>query len=140
MDEESSLLGKPWTYKLEIKRAADLPVFCDLAYVEYDFFGEPCTTEAVQQTTYSPVFDYIKIHHISSVTEEFLKFLKGSMEMRIHVTQHLENPPVRTYALTHSTYIYTDTSIYYIYAPILTYTHTYIYTPIRIKSVLPMRL
>ena len=53
--------GKPWTYKLEIKRAADLPVFCDLAYVEYEFFGETFTTEAVQQTTYSPVFDYTKV-------------------------------------------------------------------------------
>ena len=100
-------------YKLEIKRAADLPVFCDLAYVEYDFFGETFTTEgasssssllclllvhvcvctctslvhlcglfnlglltlcrcrilvrnaAVQQTTYSPIFDYVKVHPLS---------------------------------------------------------------------------
>ena len=61
IEGEDDLLGKPWTYKLEIKRAADLPVFCDLAYVEYEFFGETFTTEAVQQTTYSPVFDYTKV-------------------------------------------------------------------------------
>ncbi len=44
IDDEASLIGKPWTYRLEIKRCADLPVFCDLAYVSYDFFGEACTT------------------------------------------------------------------------------------------------
>lgn len=36
--------GKPWTYRLEIKRAANLPVFCEMAYVSYDFFGEAFTT------------------------------------------------------------------------------------------------
>jgi hypothetical protein len=36
--------GKPWTYRLEIKRATNLPVFCELAYVSYDFFGESFTT------------------------------------------------------------------------------------------------
>ena len=93
IEGEDDLLGKPWTYKLEIKRAADLPVFCDLAYVEYEFFGETFTTEAVQQTTYSPVFDYSKVHHVSSVTPEFLKYLKGSVEMHVHVTQHIAAPP-----------------------------------------------
>ena len=38
-------------YKLEIKRAADLPVFCDLAYVEYDFFGETFTTEGASSSS-----------------------------------------------------------------------------------------
>lgn len=31
---EEDLIGKPWTYQLTIQRAADLPVFCDLAYVQ----------------------------------------------------------------------------------------------------------
>ena len=44
IDSEDDLLGKPWTYRLEIKRSADLPVFCEMAYVSYDFFGEACTT------------------------------------------------------------------------------------------------
>ena len=48
---------------------------------------------AVQQTTYSPVFDYVKVHHVSVVTPEFLKFLKGSVEMTVHVTQHISAPP-----------------------------------------------
>lgn len=92
VDDEASLIGKPWTYRLEIKRCADLPVFCDLAYVSYDFFGESFTSEAVQQTTFSPVFDYTRIHHIPSVTQEFINYLKGSIEMQIHVTQHVEPP------------------------------------------------
>lgn len=115
IDSEDDLLGKPWTYKIEIKRSADLPVFCEMAYVSYDFFGEACMTgkilsvllkkimsnrcvlcvEAVQQTTYSPVFDYSRIHHIPNVTPEFIKYLKGSIEMQIHVNQHVDPPPDR---------------------------------------------
>jgi hypothetical protein len=44
VDSESDLIGKPWTYRLEIKRACDLPVFCEMAYVSYDFFGETFVT------------------------------------------------------------------------------------------------
>ena len=51
-----------------------------------------CFTEAVQQTTYSPVFDYSRVHHVSSVTQEFIDFLKGSVEMQIHVSQHIDPP------------------------------------------------
>ena len=75
---------------MEIKRASDLPVFCEMAYVEYEFFGETFTTETVQQSTYSPVFDYSRIHHIERVTPEFINFLKGSVEVHVHVTPHVE--------------------------------------------------
>lgn len=44
IDSEEELIGKPWTYRLEIKRCADLPVFCEMAYVSYDFFGETFNT------------------------------------------------------------------------------------------------
>lgn len=43
-DISQELIGKPWTYRLEIKKASDLPVFCEMAYVQYDFFGETFTT------------------------------------------------------------------------------------------------
>ena len=33
------------------------------------------------------------MHHVSSVTPEFLKYLKGSVEMHVHVTQHIAAPP-----------------------------------------------
>jgi hypothetical protein len=90
IDSEEQLLGQPWTYRLEIKRSTDLPVFCEMAYVSYEFLGETFTTEAVQQLTYSPMFEYSKIHHVPSVTPEFIQFLKGSIEMQVHVTQHIE--------------------------------------------------
>jgi hypothetical protein len=93
IESEDDLIGKSWSYRLEIKRAADLPVFCEMAYVSYDFFGETFTTEAVQQQTYSPVFDYTRVHHVGHVTKEFVDYLKGSIEMQIHITQHLDNPP-----------------------------------------------
>jgi hypothetical protein len=48
----------------------------------------------VEQTTFSPVFEYKKVHHIPCVTPEFIKYLKGAIEMQIHVTQHIEPPAV----------------------------------------------
>ena len=90
--EEADLLGKPWTYRLDIVHAADLPVFCEMAYVEYDFQGETFTTEAVQQTTFSPRFEYSRVHHVPKVTQKFIDTLKGSFEMRVHVTQHITPP------------------------------------------------
>jgi len=48
----------------------------------------------VEQTTFSPVFEYKKVHHIPNVTPEFIKYLKGAIEMQIHVTQHIEAPAV----------------------------------------------
>ena len=94
VESEDELLGQPWTYRLEIKRATDLPVFCEMAYIEYEFFGEVFTTEVVQQTTYSPIFEYSFVHHVEHVTPEFIKFLKGSLEMHVHVTQHVDAPSV----------------------------------------------
>jgi hypothetical protein len=94
VESEEELLGRSWTYRLEIKRASDLPVFCEQAYIEYNFFGEVFTTEVVQQTTFSPVFEYKYIHHVDRVTQDFINFLKGSMEMNVHVTQHVETPTV----------------------------------------------
>jgi hypothetical protein len=48
----------------------------------------------VEQTTFSPVFDYKKVHHIPCVTPEFVKYLKGAIEMQIHVSQHIDPPSV----------------------------------------------
>jgi hypothetical protein len=95
VESEDEWIGQPWTYRLEIKRAADLPVFCEQAYVEYTFFGEVFTTEVVQQTTFSPELNYSFIHHVEKVTPEFIAFLRGSMEMHVHVTQHVDPPSVR---------------------------------------------
>jgi len=93
VDSEEDLIGKPWTYRLNIKQATNLPVFCQMAYVEYSFMGETFTSEVVEQTTFSPVFNYSHIHHVERVTPEFVKFLRGSMEIYVHVTQNVETPP-----------------------------------------------
>jgi len=90
IDSEDDLIGKPWTYRLEVKKAMDLPVFCEMSYVQYEFFGETFTTETVEQQTYSPVYDYVKIHHIDKVSPDFVNFLKGSFEMNVHVTPHVK--------------------------------------------------
>lgn len=63
-----------------------------MAYVQYDFNGETFVTEAVQQNTFSPVFDYKFIHHVNNVTQEFIDYLKTSVEMQIHITQHIDAP------------------------------------------------
>lgn len=92
IESEEELIGKSWTYQLEIIKATDLPIFCEYAYVQYDFCGETHVTEAVQQQTYSPFFDYKKIHHVSNVTSEFLESLKTSFEFQIFVNQHIDAP------------------------------------------------
>ena len=33
IEDPQDLLGKSWCYELEIKKASDLPVFCEMAYV-----------------------------------------------------------------------------------------------------------
>ena len=92
IDSDDDFLNHPWHYRLDIKRACDLPVFCEMAYIQYTFFGEQFTSEAVQQTTFSPVFEYSKIHSVNNATPEFLEFLKGSLEISVHVTQHIDTP------------------------------------------------
>jgi hypothetical protein len=113
------VLGKPWTYKLKVRRAADLPVLCEMAYIQYQFLGETFTSgllnyfslnmkieilllyliEAVQQITYSPSFDYERIHHVHCVTESLLKFLKEPLEISVHMTQHIKPPNVILFKL-----------------------------------------
>ena len=94
VEDENDMLGKPWTYRLQIESASDLPVFVEQAFVEYEFFGETFTTEVIEQNTFSPEFKYSFVHHVPNVTKEFVTFLKSSMEMDIHITQHVNEPPV----------------------------------------------
>jgi hypothetical protein len=62
------------------------------------FTSQYCdSTEAVEQTTYSPVFDYKHVHHVPNVTEDFLKSLHEPLEMHIHVTQHINRLNVSSF-------------------------------------------
>ena len=92
IEEEKDLLGKPWKYELRIEKASDLPVYCEQCYVEYEFFGEAFTTEVVEAQSFSPALNYKFVHEVQHVTQEFINFLKGSIEMHVHVTQAVEPP------------------------------------------------
>ena len=45
VEDEGALLGKSWCYELSILRASDLPVYTEMSYVSYNFFGETFVTE-----------------------------------------------------------------------------------------------
>lgn len=90
----SDLLGKPWTFKIEIKGATGLPLITDLAYCQYEFLGELFTTETVEQNTRSPVFNYEGVHHVSCVTQQFIDYLQNTrMEFQIFVNPYILDPP-----------------------------------------------
>jgi hypothetical protein len=46
------------------RQATGLPITTDMAYCQYEFFGETFTTETVEQNTHNPQFDYRFIHHV----------------------------------------------------------------------------
>ena len=92
-NEVNKWIGEPWTYKLEIVMASDLPVLCEQAYVEYTFNGEVFTTEVIQTKSFSPEFNYSHIHHVPKVTEEFIEYLQTcQLEMKVHITQAIKEP------------------------------------------------
>mmetsp|Transcript_11659 Transcript_11659/g.20804 ORF Transcript_11659/g.20804 Transcript_11659/m.20804 type:complete len:1079 (+) Transcript_11659:197-3433(+) len=90
--EEDDLLGKSWTYRIKIKGASGLPVITDMAYVQYEFFGEEFVTETVEQNTHNPVFDYEFVHHVDVVTKEFIEFLKRPMEFHVFMSPLVQPP------------------------------------------------
>eukprot|EP00941_MAST-03F_sp_MAST-3F-sp1_P001991 g1991.t1 len=90
IEDPEELLGKPWTYKIEIKVADGLPLAVDVAFVQYNFFGELFVTETVEEVTHSPQFNYSYVHHVDAVTEEFIEWLKEPMEFHLHVSPVVE--------------------------------------------------
>jgi len=103
--EGEDLIGQPWSYRLEIKGATGLPIQTDLAYCQYNFFGETFVTESVEQHTRSPQFNYSYVHHIDKCTKEFIKYLQGeAMAIEVFIvptvnkerdTISTENPTIR---------------------------------------------
>ena len=90
IDKEEDLLGKPWFFKLEISGAFDLELRCSKAYVQYDFFGTLYTTERIDEVTYAPKFKYSRVHHVDSVTREFLDFLDKPMFFRVYTAPYVQ--------------------------------------------------
>lgn len=94
VDDPSDLIGKPWYYKITIKEATGLPIITDLAYCQYEFFGELFTTETVEQNTRSPEFEYSFIHHIDVVTQPFIDYLMNQrIEFAIFASPYIMDPP-----------------------------------------------
>lgn len=92
--DPSELVGKSWTYELNIKGCIDLPLTTAGCYCQYEFNGEIFTTENVEQCTNRPVFDYKAIHHIDCVTEEFVEYLKNeTLRMDVYVNPFIANKP-----------------------------------------------
>ncbi|OQR94133.1 hypothetical protein ACHHYP_01681 [Achlya hypogyna] len=94
IDGPTDLVGKAWTYKLEIKGASGLPMITDLAYVQYEFLGELFTTESVEQNTRNPVFNYAHVHHVPCVTAEFVQYLQTHrLEFQLFINPYILDPP-----------------------------------------------
>ncbi len=91
--DPSELIGKPWTYRIQIKHATDLIQMSGAAYCQYDFNGETFTTECIEDHTMSPTFDYSYIHHIDSVDQAFLDYLAKPFHVNVFITPYVANPP-----------------------------------------------
>merc|ERR1712025_678380 len=89
-DSPQELLGLPWTYKLEIRGASGLDIMCSKAYVQYKFFGELYETLRIDEATFAPNFQYSYVHHIESVTQEFLDFLDKPMSFHVYTSPYIK--------------------------------------------------
>ena len=106
VDDPTDLLGKPWTFRLEITECNNLDLMVDTAYIEYEFFGgERFASAPVQFGTHldagnsaptsSPNIDYKCVHHVDSVTQEFLNWLTGTMSIEVYVSPFVRLPTER---------------------------------------------
>lgn len=89
-DSPEELLGRPWTYKLEIRAASGLEIMCSKAYVQYKFFGEEYETLRIDEATFAPNFNYSYVHHIEEVTQEFLDFLDKPMSFHVYAAPYIK--------------------------------------------------
>ncbi|CCI41722.1 unnamed protein product [Albugo candida] len=103
IETPDDLLGNSWTYKLQIQAISGLPLITESAYCQYEFLGELFTTETVEQHTRNPVFGYEYVHHIESVTPNFIDFLQFQrIEFQVFVTPYIMNLPKDVISTTNS--------------------------------------
>jgi hypothetical protein len=91
--DPSELIGKPWTYMIKITSASQLNQMCKSAYCQYEFNGETFTTETIESETKAPKFKYEFVHHVDSVTQEFIDWLQKPFHINVFVTPYVSNPP-----------------------------------------------
>merc|ERR1712167_53373 len=59
----------------------------------YEFNGETFTTETIESETKAPKFKYEFVHHVDSVTQEFIDWLQKPFHINVFVTPYVSNPP-----------------------------------------------
>merc|ERR1712048_397119 len=89
--DSSELIGKSWTYRLDIHEVTGLPTMVERAYVQYEFMGELFTTDTCEELTSNPQFQYSFIHHIPVVDEKFLEFTrnKTGLTFKLYTCPHI---------------------------------------------------
>ena len=92
-DTLDAIVGKSWTYKLEIRRLTGLDAEWSDPCVEYTFFGETFSTECTTTRAdggYS--FAYLHVHHVELVDRDFLNFLEKEFTFEIYATRRTRIP------------------------------------------------
>jgi len=93
VDDPQELIGKPWTYQLQVKSATKLNIMSDETFVQYTFDGDLFCTEVVTDPTKDVTFDFKAIHHVPEVTEKFLAYLdEGRLSFDVFVNPQVELP------------------------------------------------
>jgi len=94
VDDPEELLGKSWSYLLEVKGIEKLALKSDETYVQFSFNGESFGTEVSEVPSNNVRFEFKQVLHCNSVTPEFLKYLdEGEMRMDVFVNPSV-TPPV----------------------------------------------
>ena len=91
--DPSELIGKPWTYKIQIKHATELLQMSGASYCQYEFYGQTFTTECIEDHTQSPTFNYEYVHHIDSVDQAFIDYLSKPFHVSVFITPYIANMP-----------------------------------------------
>merc|ERR1712159_282546 len=64
-------------------------MMCSKAYVRYAFFGEVYEAPVINTASCQFNFEYSHVHHIESVTQEFLDFLAKPMPFHVHTAPYI---------------------------------------------------
>lgn len=96
IDEASELLGKPWTYLIEIKEATKLEITSDETFVQYYFNKDLFNTEVMTEPSKNVKLDYKQIHHVPSVDQEFIDYLEnGRITYDVFVNPSVADPKTK---------------------------------------------
>jgi len=92
-EDPADLIGKPWTYQIEIPKVFDLKIKSDETFVQYMFDGELHCTEVIEIVGKEVHLQYKAIHHVDEVTQEFLDYLdEGRLHLDVFVNPTLTLP------------------------------------------------